>query len=69
MLIDDLREILKSIEPDINTIKSYWIQSKIEDRFKELDEQIREENFWQNPNKEKILDEHRKLKPLIESFT
>ncbi|MFH1253973.1 MAG: peptide chain release factor 2 [bacterium] len=68
MLIDDLRETLKSIEPDINTIKSYWVQSKIEDRFKELDEKISGENFWQNPDKEKILEEHRKLKPLIDGY-
>jgi len=45
MLIDELRENLKSIEPDISTIKSFWAQSKIEDRFNELDKKINEENF------------------------
>jgi peptide chain release factor 2 len=69
MLIDDLRENLKSIEPDISTIKSFWAQSKIEDKFKELDEKINEENFWQNTEKEKILEEHRKLKPLVEGYS
>jgi peptide chain release factor 2 len=68
MLIDDLRENLKNIEPDISAIKSFWLQSKIEARFKELDKKINEENFWQNPEKDKILEEHRKLKPLIEGY-
>lgn len=68
MLIDDLRENLKNIEPDINTIKTFWAQSRIEDRFNELDKKINEENFWQNSEKEKILEEHRKLKPLVEGY-
>jgi peptide chain release factor 2 len=68
MLIDELRESLKNIEPDLQTVKTFWINAKIEERFKELDVQVSDENFWQNPDRDKILAEHRRLKPLLESY-
>lgn len=68
MLIDELRESLKNIEPDLQTIKTFWANANIEDRFKELDSKVNSENFWQNPDRDKILAEHRRLKPLLESY-
>lgn len=68
MLIDELREGLKAVEPDIQTIKTFWGNSKIESRFAELDQKVNAENFWQNPDRDKILGEHRRLKPLLESY-
>lgn len=68
MLIDELRDSLKTIEPALQTIKSFWVNSKIEEQFCELDPKINQENFWQNPDRDKILAEHRRLKPLMESY-
>lgn len=68
MLIDELRENLKNIEPALQTIKTFWINSKFEERFAQLDQKVNQENFWQNPDRDKILAEHRLIKPLLESY-
>ncbi|KKQ32685.1 MAG: Peptide chain release factor 2 [candidate division TM6 bacterium GW2011_GWF2_37_49] len=68
MLIDELRESLKTIEPAFQTIKSFWTNSKLEGRFEELDQKVNQENFWQNQDRDKILAEHRRIKPLLESY-
>ena len=57
MLIDELQEQLKSIEPDITTITSYWKNSGLEQRFTTLDTQSQQETFWQNPDQTAILKE------------
>ena len=68
MLIEELSECLKNIEPDIQTIKTFWANAKLEERFAELDAEVIQENFWQNPNRDKIVAEHRHIKPLLESY-
>lgn len=47
MIIDNLREQLKNVDPDIATIKNYWAQSNIDARFTELEAQSQEPLFWQ----------------------
>lgn len=68
MLIDELREQLKAVETDITAIRTFWKQSKSQDRFKELDAQVNAEDFWKNPNKDVILAEHRKLRTLVDGY-
>lgn len=68
MLIDELRETLKSIEPDITAIKIFWENSDNKNKFEKLDKSINQENFWQNPKRTEILKEHQKLKSLNEKF-
>jgi len=68
MLIDELREKLKSIEPDWQAIQSFVKNSNAQKRFDELDVDVNSENFWQNPNRDEILVEHRKLRNIIESY-
>jgi peptide chain release factor 2 len=68
MLIDELREQLKNSDTDITAIRSFWQDSKISDRFKELDSQVNAEEFWKNPQRDVILTEHRKLKQLVEAY-
>jgi peptide chain release factor 2 len=68
MLIDELKETLKNLEPDINAIKSFWQNSKYSENFESFDKEINQENFWQNPKRTEILKEHQNLKSLKDSF-
>ena len=40
MLIDELKEQLKPIESNIETIKTYWESAKLENLFQELENQV-----------------------------
>lgn len=68
MLIDDIREKLKSLEPDLATITAYWNNAGIEKRFQELHTQSIQENFWQDPNQAQILKELQRVRVLREQF-
>jgi peptide chain release factor 2 len=68
MLIDELQEQLKSIEPDIATINAYWTNSGLEQRFTALDTQSKQENFWQDPNQTAILKELQRIKLQREQY-
>lgn len=57
MLLDDLKEQLKNLDPDIQTITTFWRNSKLDERFTQLEEETRQENFWQNPRQADILKE------------
>ena len=57
LIIEELREQIKNMKPDITTIKAYWDNSGLEKRFNELETQSHQEDFWQNPNQAKILKE------------
>ena len=62
MLIDDLKELLKSIEPDIETIKKFWINSKIDEEYQQLQEQVNQEDFWKNKDQPKISQKFEQIK-------
>lgn len=62
MLVDDLREKLKSAEPDIRVIKIYWENSHGEEEFHRLHKLSVEENFWQNPQQTEILKALQKIR-------
>ncbi|MCX5925249.1 MAG: peptide chain release factor 2 [Candidatus Dependentiae bacterium] len=47
MIIDELRQQLKTIEPDVTTIKAYWLQSNIGPRMDQLEKQSLGPDFWQ----------------------
>lgn len=68
MLIDELQEQLKSIEPDLATITAFWQNSDIEKRFQELHEISNQENFWQNPKQTEILKELQRLRVLRDQY-
>lgn len=68
MLIEELREQLKSVEPDLAAIQTYWTNAKLEQTFKELDAHVNAEDFWKNPQRDAILAEHRKLRQLVEGY-
>lgn len=54
MLIDDLKEQLKHLEPAITTITEFWQNSHLEEDFKHLTTITHQENFWQNPDQASI---------------
>lgn len=69
MLIDELKEQLHAIGPDIATITSYWSNSKLESKLQKLEALTQEENFWQNQDQANILKELQQLRTLYESYT
>lgn len=68
MLIDELREQLKNIEPDLSAIKTFWLNAKIEPTFNDLDIHVNAEDFWKNPQRDAILSDHRRLRQLVEDY-
>lgn len=62
MFVDELREKIKSSEPDIKVIKTYWENSNLEDEYQRLDALSKQENFWQNPQQTDILKQLQKVR-------
>ena len=68
MLLDELLEKLKTIEPDLAAITAFYTNAKISEKFTSIDATINQETFWQNPDQIKISQEHQKLKGLVEEY-
>jgi peptide chain release factor 2 len=68
MLIDDLRSQLKALNPDIDTIESFWQQSNNETEYQALHQLSSQENFWQNPDQTTILKKLQALKNQREQY-
>lgn len=54
MLIDELKEQLKNLEPDIKTIQTYWQHAGLDAEFAQLEQQVHQEDFWKNPQQAAI---------------
>lgn len=68
MFIDDLREQLKTIDPAIQTIISFWNNAQREQRFHELEKLSQEENFWKNPQQSEISKELQSIRSLRDTY-
>lgn len=68
MLIDELKELLKSTDADIQTIKTFWQNSNLESQFQSLETRTHEENFWQTPDQAEILKELQRVRLLHEQY-
>jgi peptide chain release factor 2 len=68
MLIDELRTQLKEIEPDLEIIRSFYKNTRMEERFEDLDKKVHAEDFWQNPDQIKLSKEFQKIKLLREEY-
>jgi len=68
MLVDELKEKLKSSDPDIATIKTFWDNSHLEDEYQKLHTLSNQENFWQNPNQTEILKNLQRIKTQREHY-
>lgn len=68
MLVDELREQLKELKPDIETIKTCWEQSGFEDTFNRLEKESHQENFWQRTDQATVLKELQAVKNMRERY-
>lgn len=68
MLIDELEELLKNLEPDIKTIITFWENSNLEHEFTTLHDQSEQPDFWQNPQQTEILKELQRIRILRDQF-
>ena len=68
MQADELREQLKSIIPDIETINAYWQNSGLEQKFQELDALSTQEDFWQHSDQASILKELQRVRLLRDQY-
>jgi peptide chain release factor 2 len=68
MIVDELKEKLKNIEPDLATITTFWENSGNEQQFLQLSQQSQAENFWQNPDQATILKSLQKVRQQRESY-
>lgn len=68
MITYQLKESLKNLEPDINTIKEYWAKASIDQDLQKLEAISLQENFWQHPDQTSILKELQRLKKVSEEY-
>lgn len=68
MLVDELQEQLKNVQPDIQTISTYWNNAGIEARFQELESLSNQEDFWKRPDQTAILKELQRIKLQREQY-
>lgn len=68
MIIDDLKQKIKDLEPNILIIKEYWQAARFEEHFKELEQQSNKEDFWQHLEKTEILQKLQQLKTKREHY-
>ena len=68
MLVDELREQLKSMSPDLEAITTYWKNSTIETDFQRLEAISLQETFWQNPDQAKISQELQRLREQRDAY-
>ena len=68
MLIDDLKDRLKSAEPDLAVIQQYWNNAHMEEEFQNLTTTSKQEDFWQNPQQAEIIKELQKIKLQREQY-
>lgn len=62
MLYDELKEQLKTIAPEIDTIKAFWQSSHLEEQYQQLTERKNQETFWQDPQQAEILKDLSRVK-------
>jgi peptide chain release factor 2 len=68
MLIDELRDQLKSVEPELEAIKTFYTNNEISKKFNELEAKVNTEDFWKHKDNIEISKKHQKLKLLVEQY-
>lgn len=68
MLVDELKEKLKSVDTDLETITTFWKNSKNDARFQELTELSNQENFWQHSDQATVLKELQHIRQQREKY-
>ncbi len=68
ILIEQLFEKIKNLEPHIKVIQNYWNSALLEKSLKELTLESQDPHFWQNPQSGKILKELQKVKKTVTAY-
>ena len=68
MHIDDIRDKLKSVEPDLEVIKSFWKNSSVDGELLRLTDQSSQEEFWKNPEQTDVMKRLQKLKTVQSEY-
>jgi len=68
MLIDELKEHLKSVKPDLDVISTYWHNSQLEDQFQKLSQISQTEDFWQHPQQGEISQKLQKIRLIRDQY-
>ncbi len=68
MLIDDLKELLKSIEPDVELIKKFWKNSGIDEEYQKLYERVHQPDFWKDKDQANISKRSEQVKDQRNSY-
>ena len=68
MLVDYLKDTLKLAAPDLATIKAFWANSNLDQAYTKLSAQVKEENFWQNPDRDAISKELQAVRSKREQY-
>ncbi len=68
MLIDELKDQLKLIEPDIKTIQTFWKNAGLENKFNELEKTTHKEDFWKDPKQAHISKELQQIRNQREQY-
>ena len=68
MLIDELKEQLKNIDPDVGTIQAYWKNAGFEQQVNELEQLVNQEVFWKHPEQATISKQLQQLRKKKEHY-
>jgi len=68
MLSDELRDLLKSVEPELQSIRTFYKNAAIQATFEELEQTINKEDFWKHPDQIKISKKYQQIKQLVEKY-
>jgi peptide chain release factor 2 len=68
MLIDELREKIKLMEPDLATISSYWQNARLEDEYQRLSALVNDPEFWKDPRQAEISKQLQRIKNQREQY-
>lgn len=68
MLVDEIQEQLKKLEPDVATIKTFWGNAKFEEKIADLEQQSQNPEVWKDQSKAYILKDLQALKNQSEQY-
>lgn len=68
MLFEELQEKLKSLEPDLQTLRSFWQESDREGRYEQLLKASQQEEAWHNPEYAQTLKALQKARQQRDSY-
>lgn len=69
MLIDDIQEQLKQLEPDLAVIKSYWHNAALEQHYQELKAISEREDFWQQKDQATTAQKLERIREIRNGYT